>query len=583
MTVPSPLADPVKYASFLQWVHLSAQNDRGRRYGFNNLLRSDALHGDAWRHFSSSRTKSAPGVDGVSFRDFAAPGPSLTVQCVVDEIQRGQYNPSPLRRVRVPNNEKVRTLGVPTMQDRLVQCLLRPLFEPVVEAELGNGGSYAYRKGLGPVRALWDIRKAIEQAPDDAYIVRADIESFFDSIPLKRIKTLVARRFKGQALRVIVAQLDAWAKNRKKTRGLPQGAPLSPMLSNWFLAPVDQLFAERDGVGYFRYSDDILIVVRGGASRAKEILAELRKQLALLGLQLGGGNKTVVSPASTGIDFLGVNVRKMSNESAVLNLTEESVDKFNLKYADAITSPVSGRRAADSGALMSGARAWLNYYAGIGEDVAEDAAKTFERLFGQRPSRNCGETRVPEPVREPVRKGVVVQVPPVGQASLDNDIGKPGRASSANCYEVGAVVYRGMRIVVAQLDNVELGEVHERFVAEREYLGARLQDEQLRLRDVRPRRRRIRAARVAELGSQQAADRAIASEPEYCRLLEAEQRARERAREYNEELRPVHWGIEELRQEMHRRTLTAGLRPTRGLEHLLRRRPFSTGPSPYRF
>jgi group II intron reverse transcriptase/maturase len=185
------------------------------------------------------------GVDGPSLEEFEGQVDSQLNRLHV-ELREDCYQPQPVRQVQIPKAGKpgeFRTLGIPTIYDRMCQQALlnrlEPIFEPVFD-----DANFGYRRGRSTKDALRKIGKEIQEEGRE-WIVDADLKDFFGSVEHEKLLTLVAQRVAdGRVLRHVRAMLKAgsYGKGRlfPSQRGTPQGGVIAPLLSNILLTPLDQ-------------------------------------------------------------------------------------------------------------------------------------------------------------------------------------------------------------------------------------------------------------------------------------------------------------------------------------------------------
>jgi len=249
----------------------------------------------------------APGVDHVTIEQFA--------ECLGEEIPRvakalreGSYHPQAIRRrwaEKLGRKEK-RPLGIPTVRDRTVQAAVVAAMEPIFEREFAPQ-SYGFRPGRGCKDALRRVQNLLNAGY--VHVVDADLKGYFDNIPhdrlMERVRTKIAD---SKVLRLVKMFLKAkvmdTAASWTPEEGTPQGAVLSPLLSNIYLDPLDHLMAEQ-GYEMVRYADDFVILCRSKAE-AQQALEEVGEWVEAERLTLHPEKTRIVDAnGPEGIDFLG--------------------------------------------------------------------------------------------------------------------------------------------------------------------------------------------------------------------------------------------------------------------------------------
>ena len=253
----------------------AAETDRGQAESeLWRLLWSPENLNAAWHRVRANG--GAAGVDGMSIADFPS-YMQLHRERIVAALQAGRYEPSPVRRTYIPKNDGgQRPLGIPTVLDRVIQQALAQVLGGVFE-ETFSQHSYAYRPGRSAHDAVRSIRQCIADGLGEA--VDCDLKGFFDHVDHDRLMTLVGARVRddrilsliGRYLRAGVVLPDG--KREPTLRGVPQGGPLSPLLANIALTPLDREL-ERRGLRFARYADDFLILVRTKVA-AKRVMASV--------------------------------------------------------------------------------------------------------------------------------------------------------------------------------------------------------------------------------------------------------------------------------------------------------------------
>jgi RNA-directed DNA polymerase len=263
----------------------------------------------AWEKVKANR--GSGGVDGLSLTAFEEQL-SQQLERLQRELKEDTYQPQPVRQVPIPkvgNPGEFRTLGIPTIYDRVCQQALlnrlEPIFEPVFD-----DANFGYRRGRSTKDALRKVWKEIKSGQE--WIVDADLKDFFGSVDHEKLLTLVAQRVAdGRVLRLIRAMLKAGSYGRGRLfpteRGTPQGGIVSPLLSNILLTPFDREM-RRKGYWLTRYADDWVITCRT-AAEAQAAVDAARRILKQLGVELHP-QKTRIVHVRHGFEFLGYKIKR---------------------------------------------------------------------------------------------------------------------------------------------------------------------------------------------------------------------------------------------------------------------------------
>lgn len=246
------------------------------------------------------------GVDGVTVERFASNAPrNCTELC--QQVANSSYRALPLLRIIIEKGlgrTGTRTLLVPAVRDRVLQSAVARRLSRSYEEEFLDS-SYAYRPGRGVDRAIARVR----MLRDLGYwhVVDADIRGFFDSVDFATLESHLAAAREPTWILDLVSQwirAPAWdgRRLRHRTKGLPQGSPISPLLANFYLTPLDLALSTRDNK-LVRYADDFLVLAQT-AFNAEQALELIRKELARLRLNLNA-EKTRLTSFDLGVRFLG--------------------------------------------------------------------------------------------------------------------------------------------------------------------------------------------------------------------------------------------------------------------------------------
>jgi RNA-directed DNA polymerase len=231
------------------------------------------------------KNEGAPGVDGLTVAKLK---PWLQAHWgkVRQALLAGEYMPAAVRKVEIPKPQGgVRTLGIPTVVDRLIQQALHQVMQALFEPEFSES-SYGFRPGRSAQQAVEAARGYV--AEGKRWVVDLDLEKFFDRVKHDVLMARVARKVKDRrVLKLIRRYLEAGLMEggvaSARTEGTPQGGPLSPLLSNILLTDLDRELEKR-GHRFCRYADDCNIYVgseRSGQRVMAAITAFLERRLKL--------------------------------------------------------------------------------------------------------------------------------------------------------------------------------------------------------------------------------------------------------------------------------------------------------------
>ena len=252
------------------------------------------------------KNKGGPGVDGQTLAQFSVNVFSrlLTLK---QQVERGEYQPKPLREVRIPKRSgRLRRLAVPAVRDRVLQSACTRVLAPVLEKAFEEP-SFAYRVGrsvpLAVARVAWYRDRGYQ------WVVDADIHTFFDEVDHGLLLAKLRRTLDDHSLLPLIELwLAAVVQPEEEqpyllTKGIPQGSPISPMLANLYLDDLDEALIGKD-LRFVRFADDFLILCRDrdAAEQALEITGEVLDALKLRFQQ----DKTRVTHFDAGFRFLGV-------------------------------------------------------------------------------------------------------------------------------------------------------------------------------------------------------------------------------------------------------------------------------------
>lgn len=243
------------------------------------------------------KNKGAAGVDDIGIAEFKdhlkQHWPTIKAKLLA-----GEYRPSPVRRVDIPKPQGgVRTLGIPTLTDRLIQQALHQVLSPIFEADFSES-SYGFRPGRNAHQAVKAAKQYV--AAGRRTVVDLDLEKFFDRVNHDLLMEKLSKKIDdGRVLRLIRRYLEAGMMAdgivSQRTEGTPQGGPLSPLLSNVLLTELDREL-ERRGHAFCRYADDCNIYVRSQQA-GERVMASITRFLAdTLKLTVNAAKSAVARP-----------------------------------------------------------------------------------------------------------------------------------------------------------------------------------------------------------------------------------------------------------------------------------------------
>jgi len=229
----------------------------------------------AWARVRAN--KGAPGIDEMSVMDFPAFS-QVHMLRIIDQLRDGCYAPAPVKRAWIPKPDGTkRPLGIPTVLDRVIQQAIAQVLSPLFDVGFSES-SYGFRYGRRAQAAV----KQLSEASQGGYRwgVDCDLKGYFDTVNhdlliaqlSERVTDKRVLRLIGKYLRAGVRLNDGTTEETR--RGVPQGGPLSPLLANVMLDPLDKQI-ESKGLPFARYADDFLILTRS-ETRAHEVMAEVK-------------------------------------------------------------------------------------------------------------------------------------------------------------------------------------------------------------------------------------------------------------------------------------------------------------------
>ncbi len=316
-------------------LHRWARTEPDKRFGdLFNLVCDQATLVMAWERVSGNRGAKTAGVDAVTRRHVEEDiGVLPFLEELRSSLRDGTFTALPVRQVVIPKKSgKLRSLGIPTLRDRVAQMALKLILEPIFEADF-YPHSYGYRPGRRAQDAIAEIHKMTTQGYE--WVVEGDITACFDNVDHQVLMGLVAERVTDRkVLRLVRGFLRAGIVEQHgglvaSLTGTPQGGVASPLLANIYLSVLDRHFRQvwerdmspawrrqhrrRKGLPNYRlvrFADDFVVLVHGTRSDAEQIRAQVGE---LLGRQLKmtlSVEKTHITHIDDGFVFLGFRIQR---------------------------------------------------------------------------------------------------------------------------------------------------------------------------------------------------------------------------------------------------------------------------------
>ena len=305
------------------------------------------------------KNKGAAGVDGIGIAEFKAHlkqhWPTIKAKLLA-----GDYIPSPVRRVDIPKLQGgVRTLGIPTLPDRLIQQALHQVLSPIFEAEF-SASSYGFRPGKNAHQAVKAARQYV--AEGRRVVVDMDLEKFFDRVNHDLLMQKLSTKIDdGRVLSLIRRYLEAGLMAEgivsPRTEGTPQGGPLSPLLSNILLTALDREL-ERRGHAFCRYADDCNIYVKSQKA-GERVMASISRFLAdTLKLTVNAAKSAVARPWER--KFLGYSLTR--HKAPKLKIAPTSLKRQEEKLREVLKGARGRRLTTVIAELNPILRGWAAYF-----------------------------------------------------------------------------------------------------------------------------------------------------------------------------------------------------------------------------
>ena len=315
----------------------------------------------------------APGIDGVTFEDIERAGLEAFLEKIRDDLTSELYMPSRNRTKEIPKgNGRMRTLGIPTIRDRVVQGALKLILEPIFEADFQDG-SFGYRPERTAQDALNRVAEAI--AEGKTKVIDMDLKAFFDNVRHHILLEKVAERVNDdKVLRLLKLLLKAGGK-----RGVPQGGVISPLLANIYLNGLDKALEGLKGratyktyinMQYARYADDAVVLVnhlKPNEWIVRQATRTIEEELGKIEIELNKEKSKLVDlEKGESFDFLGFRFRRVLSHNGRWRPDRQPTMKSRTHLTREISEICKHSKSRHVGELVAQVnpvvRGWVNYF-----------------------------------------------------------------------------------------------------------------------------------------------------------------------------------------------------------------------------
>ena len=367
----------------------ATENPQDQYRDLYSLLCNETWLRVAQHSVNTNQGRETAGIDGQSMSNFNGDREGNLAR-LQEALKAKTFEPMPVKRVYIPKaNGTRRPLGIPTIDDRIVQEALRMTLEPIWEADFSRH-SYGFRPNRSTYDAISYLSNMLTGHAGSIYqwVIEGDIASYFDTIPHRRLIKGVKKRVADRNIRDLLwkflrAGVMYQEKEAATLTGTPQGGIVSPLLANIYLHELDRYMESnylnldshararrrKQGKGnflYVRYADDFVVLCNGTKAEALAMKEELKGFLSSMGLTLSE-EKTRITHITEGFTFLGYKViREIGTRGKMVHkveIPEKAIKRFRHKVRE-ITAPRTSHEATNAKIMAVNAltRGWCQYY-----------------------------------------------------------------------------------------------------------------------------------------------------------------------------------------------------------------------------